>query len=556
MIGTIRKHSKWLWWLIAGLTIISFIGWNIAPANRNNNGEGGGGKFGTLYGHKITQQEYINARNEFYLFYWFRNYEWPDRNPNIKDKDRDEQIYLRLMLTQKARTLGIYVSDEAAAMAASQMLQSPGLARELGLSGQSVPLPTFVQKVLTPEGLNAEDFTRLTRTDLAIQQLVQMQGMSGSIITPQEAADAYQRARQEVSAQIVFFQATNYVSQVAVTPAVIAEFYTNYMSQYRLPDRVQVSYVEFNVSNFMAAAEQTLGKTNLDNEVQRIFSQNGMDSVPDAKTPEEAKAKIRDYLIRKQAASAAQRQANDFANAVVNLTPTRPENLATVAKQMGLTVQVTAPFGSAYGPAISVSASFTKSAFALTPDEPFAGPIAGTYAFYEIALDKKLDSTIPPLDQIRDQVTQDYKLMQATLLAQRAGTNFASGLGKLATGQNFPSVCIVAGLHPEQLPPFSLSTQELPELAGRASVGQLQHAAFGTPIGHAGDFEETQDGGFIVYVQSRLPLDQTAMKADLPQFTAGLRRQRENEAFNQWVQAEANRQLRNTPVYQQTAAAK
>src|ERR1035438_7797069 len=134
MIGTIRKHSKWLWWLIAGLTIISFIGWNIAPANRNNNGGGGGGKFGTLYGHKITQQEYVNARNEFYIFYFFRNYEWPDRNPNIKEKDLDEQIYLRLMLTQKARTLGIYVSDEAAAMAASQMLQSPGLARELGLS--------------------------------------------------------------------------------------------------------------------------------------------------------------------------------------------------------------------------------------------------------------------------------------------------------------------------------------------------------------------------------------------------------------------------------------
>jgi hypothetical protein len=74
MIGTIRKHSKWLWWVIAGLTIISFIGWNIAPVSRNG-GVGGGGGYGTLYGHKITRQEYINARNEVYLFYWFRNHE-------------------------------------------------------------------------------------------------------------------------------------------------------------------------------------------------------------------------------------------------------------------------------------------------------------------------------------------------------------------------------------------------------------------------------------------------------------------------------------------------
>ena len=36
---------------------------------------GGNGAYGMLYGHKITQQEYINARNEFYLFYWFHNNE-------------------------------------------------------------------------------------------------------------------------------------------------------------------------------------------------------------------------------------------------------------------------------------------------------------------------------------------------------------------------------------------------------------------------------------------------------------------------------------------------
>jgi len=45
------------------------------------------------------------------------------------------------------------------------------------------------------------------------------------------------------------------------------------------------------------------------------------------------------------------------------------------------------------------------------------------------------------------------------------------------------------------------------------------------------------------------------MGADLRQFTAGLRRQRESEVFNQWLQAEANRQLRDTPVFRQQTAA-
>ena len=51
-----------------------------------------------------------------------------------------------------------------------------------------------------------------------------------------------------------------------------------------------------------------------------------------------------------------------------------------------------------------------------------------------------------------------------------------------------------------------------------------------------------------MFVQSLLPLDQSAMKTNLPQFTAALRRERENEAFNQWLQIEANRQLRTTPL--------
>ena len=355
--------------------------------------------------------------------------------------------------------------------------------------------------------------------------------------------------------QVVFFSASNFVARVAVTPAAVAQFYTNYLAQYRLPDRVQVNYVEFNMSNFMAGAEQTIGRTNLDNEVQNFYRQNGMQAVPDAKTPDEAKAKIRDYLIRKQALTDAQKQANALATEVFNQTPVRAENLAAVAKQKGLTVQLTAPFSSQYGPEeFTAPPAFTKAAFALTSDDPLAGPISSPIAVYVIALAKQLPSEIPPLDQIHDRVTQDYRMVQATIFAQRAGTNFAPALAaQLMAGHSFASACIAASLQPETLPPFSLSTQDLPELANRAGLPQIKQAMFSTPSGHASGFEETGDGGFIVYVQSRLPVDLSAMNAELPQFTAGLRHQRESEAFSQWYQTEANRQFRDIPAFQKPA---
>jgi hypothetical protein len=52
-----------------------------------------------------------------------------------------------------------------------------------------------------------------------------------------------------------------------------------------------------------------------------------------------------------------------------------------------------------------------------------------------------------------------------------------------------------------------------------------------------------------------LPLDETKKTTEFPQFLSQVRRGRQNEAFNLWLQGEANRELRNTPVYQQQAAA-
>lgn len=547
MIGTIRKHSKWLWWFIAGLTIISFIYWGAGPSNT---GGGGGrpGDFGTLYGRKITQQDYIEARNEYYIFYRLQVGEWPDKNPNLPKNDLERDIYIHLMFDKKAADLGIHVGDEAMQQAAAELLRS------FGQRGQPVPMDVFVKQFLQPTGLNADDFKRYVRHYLIIQQLTQTLGLPGELVTPQQAAADYEREYREYSAQAVFFPASNYLSAVTVTPAAVAQFYTNALAVYRLPDRVQVSYVEFNESNYLAQARAEWAKTNFEEVVEENYRRLGPDYFPDAKTPEAAKAKIREEIIRQTALGKANRAANDFAIALFALEPVKAENLATIAKQKDLKVNLTAPFAGNYGPTeFEAPPAFTATAFKLTPDEPLAGPIVGSDAAFVIALVKSLPEEYPPLDQIRARVTADCRLREATLLAQRAGTNFVHTLtNQMATGHSFASTCVAAGLHPEALPPFSLTTRELPELRERADLNLLKQAAFSTPVGQTSGFVETSDGGFVLHVQSRLPVDQAAMRVQMPQFIAELRRARQNQAFNEWLQLEANRQLRNTPVFSQT----
>jgi hypothetical protein len=549
MIGTIRKHSKWLWAVIITLTVISFIYWGSAPSRMNGTARSGG-DFGSVNGKKITQQQYLQAFNEFKLFYLFHYGAWPDKKANLTETDLERETYVRLLLMQKASDLGIHVGVDAAAAAAGQMLRS------LGRNGEVITPDDFAKQVLQPEGLTLADFENFSRNEVAIQQLVQSIGASGALFTPQEAADIYRHDHQELSAQIVFFSAKNYLPSVSVTPEAVGQFYTNYLAAYRLPDRVQVNYVAFELSNFLAQSKMEWAKTNFDAQVDAIYSRYGAQAFPDAKTPDAAKAEIRDTMIRQRALADARTQANEFAAAVFNLEPARAENLATVARQKGLAVQTTAPFAAETGPQeFAAPEGFAKTAFNLTPDEPFANPLVSSNGVYVIALARQLPSEIPPLAEIHARVTQDFQMQQAAALARDAGTNFFIKLTvSLGAKKSFAAVCAAAGLSPQTLPPFSLSTRELPELAGRAELNQVKQAAFTTPIGQSSNFQETDDGGFILFVQSQLPVDQSVLTADLPQFTETLRRARENEAFNEWLQAEAGRALRDTPFARRAAA--
>ena len=549
MIGTIRKHSGLLWWTIIPITILSFVWFMGSSPMRNGSGGGTGNGYGTIYGRPIKLQEYARAQNEFYIFYWLHYGQWPRRNASMTQDDIERETYIRLLLSQKAAKLDIQISDEALVTAASDFLRS------VGRNGQPVPMAQFVQQYLAPEGLTVVDLQNFLRDELIVQQMIQTLGLSGALVTPQEASLIYDREHQEVSAQAVFFSASNYLAQTTATAAAVGQFYTNNMAAYREPDRVQVTYVAFEVSNYLAQAKAEWEKTNITEYVNALYLQNGLSLAPEAKTSDEAKAKIRELVIRDRAIRDARQVANDFAVKLFAVTPIKPENLATLAKAQGLTVRTTAPFNENIGPEeFAAPAAFTKAAFGLTAEVPFAGPLPGADAVYVIALANQLPSMIPALDQIKSRVARDLQAQEALMLAQRAGTNFYYSLTvQMAAGKTFAQAAVAAAQTPLVLPPFSLSTTELPEIGDRADIRQIKQAAFTTTAGHISSFIPTQDGGFVLFVQQMLPMDTTKKNAELPQFLMQVRRSRQNEDFQLWLQGEANRELRDTPFYQKTA---
>jgi hypothetical protein len=140
-------------------------------------------------------------------------------------------------------------------------------------------------------------------------------------------------------------------------------------------------------------------------------------------------------------------------------------------------------------------------------------------------------------------------LADALALARQAGMDFYQTLTNgLAQGKPFASLCLNAKLKPVSVPPVSLSTRDLLEVEDHVTLNQFKQITFSTPLRRPSPFQPTADGGLIVYVKEKLPLDEVKMNSTLPAFANYVRQNRQSEAFNHWFQKEAEKGLRDTPL--------
>ncbi len=500
MFGTIRKHQTWLWVIIIAVIIVSFVVF-FSPYSRMNDSRGPA-NYGSINGQRIAEEEFISAWREVELRLFFMNGgRWPEK---ADQEELQAEAYKWLLLLQKQKQMGIQVGSEVAAQAGRAMLS---------------------------------------------------QFLSGKLVTPQEARELYQREHQELATEAVFFSASNYLATVPTPPEAIGLFYTNRLAAYRVPERVQVSYVQFEFTNFLDQAKQELARmTNLDLQIDEAYRQGGSNFLRELNVAslEAARTKLRDLRLKELQAQLARKKGGEFAGPVFDMEPVRVENFEKAAKEQKLTVSVTAPFDREAGPSeLEVGSDFVTRAFSRTPEDPFAGPFLGREAAYVIALNKKLPSEIPPLDQIRSRVVADYKEEQARSLARQAGMQFYQRLTNgLAAGKTVAAVCTEAKVDLLPLPPVSIGSRDLPALGDRVPLNQFKQLAFSTAPGKVSPFQPTLDGGIILHAKEMLPLDQARMEATLPSFMNYLRQSRQNEAFNEWFSKQASTGLRDTPLGQ------
>ena len=527
MFGTIRKHQSWLWFLIIGVMILGMIVWT---NNSGSGNRGGAGNFGSIDNKAITAAEMRQAENDATLNYLVqtRPHQWPDNAGSQFDLTR--QAYQQLFITRKMNEYNIHADPDAAARLAHLILGQWD-------EGQAISTENFLQ-ILKQKGLKVEDFEHFLESYVGLRQLESVVGISGKVVTPAEIQTLYTSEYQELSVDAVFFSASNSLAKIPdPTPQALGSFYTNQQANYREPDQMQLSYVYYNVTNFMPQAEQQIG-TNLNRQVDDAMARVGTNFTRLGKTAEEARAKVREILLQQVAETNANAMANSLEQEVLDKKTNVLENLAAIARTKGLEVKVTKPFDKEYGPSeINLGENYpVASLFELGPDEPLLPAIKGMDGVYVIAFNKLIPSHIPPLSEIHSRVEKDFKFAQALRIAQVNGQSFAqTATNEMAHGKTFAQTCEATRNTPVQVPPFSRGTTRLTEVEDQGvDLNQFRGVAFGTPVGSVSRFVETPEGGFVVHVKQQLPLDEAKMKTQLPEFSNVVRERRQNEAFEIW----------------------
>ncbi len=540
MFATIRKNQKWLLWVIISVIIVTFV---IFFTPEANNMLGGATKvdYGSIEGKPVTEGEFEQGRIESGLVYRLSTGSWPGdagaRGPEFEVVTASLQ---RVALLKLIEQFDIHADDNAVVTWIRRNFTDADNTFNKGFYDQ------FLATNLKPRGIDEELFHEFIKHQVAIGELQNVMAASGSFYTQSEAKADFGRQFKSRTTEAVFLSTTNYLPQVKVDTNAVKLFFTNSIARYREPAKAQATYVTFPNSNYTAQAEAKLAEIeDLDKDLEAAYEARGTNSFfgDDGKplSKEDAIAEIKSDEADRIAHLEARKAANDLLTKLYALQEEQKNlfetNLVSLAKEAGLTTQVTAPFDASLGPIevdFSARNPFASSVFALSAGNAVSlEPVRGQSAVYVVALNKRIPSQTPKFETKAEQVTEDYKDSEANRLMREAGTKLYDQLTKATgEGKSFSDAAKEAGQTAITFPAIGQRDRTQADIAKYVSYQNYAGTAFQTDVGQVSRYATVGDTGYLVYVKEEAGPSEEQLAEELPDFIDMNRQSRESAAFN------------------------
>ena len=410
MFESIRKHSKIVMFLLFLLIIPSFVLVGID----SNYFSGGSPVVARVDGKDITQADWDNAH----------------RMESDRIRAQSPGIDAKLLDSPQARyaTLERLVRDRVLQVAAQNMhmlTSDARLAREL----QSIPQIAALKRAdgtldaeayralagaqgLTPEGLEAR-----IRQDLSVNQV--MGGVMGSAFSgPAEARLALDALFQRREIQIARFNASAFVSKVAVTDADLEAYYTAHPAKFQQAEQASVEYVVLDLDAVKA------GITLSEDDLRTYYKEN----LNRLAGKEERRASHILINASKDAPADARTQAKAKAEELLAQVRKAPGSFAEIAKKESQDPG-SAPSGGDlgfFGPGAMVK-PFEDAVFSMKKGE-ISDVVETDFGFHIILLSDIKTPRQPSFEELRPSLEAELKQQQAQRKFAEVAEAFANGV--------------------------------------------------------------------------------------------------------------------------------
>jgi len=569
----IRRKQKWLFAVIAIVVSFSFVILFTPDAEDRLFGRGGpaeSGSYGQLNGEMVTRNQWLEAQGILLAPIRMR---FGGQLPNLNNDFMDSQIPNILREQVLMQRYGIKPSQDDSINWISRFIDSQ-------LEGvPAVSRPTHQQEYSRMTAAVGGDgpLLALARHQVGVDQLRRLSGVSGILLSTKEAEIRYRENNEQYEAEGIFLAHTNYLPLVQATEEQLKTHYTNNLSEYRIFERRQLSYVTFPATNYLDAAEKKFDA--LTSEERGGFLTNyweGITSIAGYKTNsianlakqvasvrtneyagmkiEEATADIREQILTLPwnlkaglATLEAYRAGLDFQKSLVATHKAQPalDTLEKMALLQNLTARTTVPMSDSSNPVPGLSGVTASQLFGLSVTnafivgDPFSGQVSD---FYIASLKQIIPSRNRTFAEVKTQVTTAYKKTEGIKFMKAAGEKIHQSI---KAGKPLAEVAKENNLTVTKLGPFNSAGGAIPGLANKANSEDFRTQALGLEVGAASELitsstdpsdSTAEEAAFVVKLTAKTPVAKEKFDAEFADYLENERASAIAQAYTPWLQ--------------------
>ncbi len=395
-------------------------------------------------------------------------------------------VWNSFVLDHEAKQFGIAPTDAEVidAMKALQAFQTNGVF-------DPTKYQEFVQNMLTPNGFTDAQLEDLVRDDLRLKRLQTLVGTTVDV-TPAEFRAAYVQNNQKMDVSLVRFDLATFANAITPTEEEITKYFNDHKTAFATEEKRVVSFVRIDLSD----AEKALkGKEKMD-----------------------ARQKVSE-------------RAEDFGQALLDGKATP---FAEIAKKQGLEAKTTPEFTEAApAPELRSVPQAAAAAFRLTEKDPNSDALPVETGFCILHLDKIVPSRPLSLEEARPRVIEQIKNERGhDALVSKANETRAKIAEALKAGKSFADAVAEAGQKVESFPSFSV----VEPVTDKPSSEEIIQKAVELGPNELSEFVSTDDGGLLVHLDKREPIDEAKFAKEQVTQLDGFRSRKRLAVFREWLQ--------------------